>query len=867
MTIETTITKAKFIGNGAATTFPLPFPVLRPEHVYLVTSTADASMTGTAGLQETAVPPNQYTVSGCGTDDVAVTYKPGGKPLAAGVRLTIYRLVPHVQQTDLENGGDFDAEVIESEFDDLVMQIQQLREMLSRAILVPIGSDKTPEQLLAELLAAADAAARAEAAADRAEAAARLADLASLVTNTRKSWIAGAAIASGGTVTLPAVYYPGRAHMLLFHEGAVCAPSQGFGAGSAPQYTEIGDPSLDIPSNQVTVHFPIAKGDQLSVWIISSNAWRVSDEVMAAREATQANVTAAAAEADRARHEANRAVIAGSASVAAIETAEHDAMNAIAGGVASASTQADRAKTEADRAKTSADAAAASEQRIGDALNQGVSEGTQAVKGIVRFATDAEASARTNVLAALKPNHMPGLSDSVASTSSATAATSKAVKTAYDAAVAAAPATVTLTDAAASSALPAATSSTLAALMQTTRNCLKWLTDKCVDATISAAGLVRLANGTAMRAGTVGRAVTADVAGIRQVALITSSRDISEFVPGGVIWMDGAPRVLTLDAGGIVDIGGSYTVSMLKGTSLLNPGGQLRIRGAMPHTVVAAGAEWIAPHNLVAEVARYNAPGSGGVWTATVQGCDGEIPDVWPIDKGGHGKTTAAEAREALGAFAASTESAAGMDMNSDALWAPGKCWYCPSTTANRPDDASGLCFVYGGTGYVKQLYSKMAASTASANTLWLRTKQTATGTITGWTKFFSDLDIIPAANGGTGNSTGNAATATKLASARTISLTGAVTGSATFDGSANASITTSLGTTGGAAPKPQTAAGVGQWIYFEGGEPATGSSYTLPSGGTWAWFAHGIGGGVAAGGTRIINITGGYVGFAWRIA
>ncbi len=127
----------------------------------------------------------------------------------------------------------------------------------------------------------------------------------------------------------------------------------------------------------------------------------------------------------------------------------------------------------------------------------------------------------------------------------------------------------------------------------------------------------------------------------------------------------------------------------------------------------------------------------------------------------------------------------------------------------------------------------------------------------------------LATANGGTGNTTGNAATATKLASARTISLTGAVTGSATFDGSANASIATSLGTTGGAAPKPQTAAGGGQWVPVGNGK--------LPSGGTWAYFTYtfpvGSEGsptpaeskaGVAAGGTVV---GGDGLGFAWRIA
>ena len=81
-------------------------------------------------------------------------------------------------------------------------------------------------------------------------------------------------------------------------------------------------------------------------------------------------------------------------------------------------------------------------------------------------------------------------------------------------------------------------------------------------------------------------------------------------------------------------------------------------------------------------------------------------------------------------------------------------------------------------------------------------------------------------------------------------------------------------GITAAGVTAPQTAAGVGQWVV----SPA-GGSYTLPAGGTWAWFyirssnasgsvtAHGAG--VNAGGTLVAGgVTQTSVrGFAWRIA
>ena len=83
-------------------------------------------------------------------------------------------------------------------------------------------------------------------------------------------------------------------------------------------------------------------------------------------------------------------------------------------------------------------------------------------------------------------------------------------------------------------------------------------------------------------------------------------------------------------------------------------------------------------------------------------------------------------------------------------------------------------------------------------------------------------------------------------------------------------------------APKPQTAAGVGQWMSF-GTEPGFGGQVTVPSGGVWAYFLTGINSisyvpdgtltGVAPGGTVLTVISGSgdpvnnTWGFCWRIA
>lgn len=145
------------------------------------------------------------------------------------------------------------------------------------------------------------------------------------------------------------------------------------------------------------------------------------------------------------------------------------------------------------------------------------------------------------------------------------------------------------------------------------------------------------------------------------------------------------------------------------------------------------------------------------------------------------------------------------------------------------------------------------------------------------------NITITAAANGGTSAAcSGNAATATKATqdsrgqqidstyikglsvSGRTVTYTRGNGTTGSFQ-TQDTNTTYTLASLGG-APKPQTAAGVGQWIDFR-----TLVDGKLPSGGTWAYFCNGkktdtitpIG--VAAGGTRVAYQW--TLGFGWRIA
>ena len=144
-------TKDFFYGNGFAREFtlsyPAPDPAVGKQYIYLVIS--DRS-----GRNSEPVLSN-FRVARHG-ETISVVYPVTGEPLALGKKLTIYRKLPLIQPTDLENGDNFYPETIEDTFDWLEMQIQELQEESDRAIKVPISSDQTPEDLLQSIFDARD---------------------------------------------------------------------------------------------------------------------------------------------------------------------------------------------------------------------------------------------------------------------------------------------------------------------------------------------------------------------------------------------------------------------------------------------------------------------------------------------------------------------------------------------------------------------------------------------------------------------------------------------------------------------------------------------------------------------------------------
>lgn len=158
MTIAaTSLLVEKFRGNDSASDFSFSFWVAEENDI----SVAQSDENG----QETSLKLNtDYTVSlNAGNHGGVVRLN---SALPSGFTLAITRSTPINQEMDLVNQGAFYAEDHETAFDKLTAICQELKEILGRCLIVPITSDKTPQEVMTDLL---DIAAKAQEYAQRAE--------------------------------------------------------------------------------------------------------------------------------------------------------------------------------------------------------------------------------------------------------------------------------------------------------------------------------------------------------------------------------------------------------------------------------------------------------------------------------------------------------------------------------------------------------------------------------------------------------------------------------------------------------------------------------------------------------------------------
>ena len=289
-----------FTGEGD-TTFTFGFYTYAEDEIYVGTAMSNDEATTILKLgvdYNVTLNDDQSAVPG-GT---VTLLTPGG--LKAGEVLVIGSAMPYVKEIDLTNFSRFPPSQIDTEFNRLVIMIQQIVEETGRTLKVPATSSETPDDMIERLLAAQteaqDLADAAKASADAAEDAkdeilgeqstvisaieekgeevtadveaagdAQADRLAGITDETlvgygvggrQETWTLTGDVAANGEITLPnsMTYIVGRNHLRISWNGMVLYPTQNF--------DEIG--TEDVASTKFKTLFDMKTGDVLNAWTV-----------------------------------------------------------------------------------------------------------------------------------------------------------------------------------------------------------------------------------------------------------------------------------------------------------------------------------------------------------------------------------------------------------------------------------------------------------------------------------------------------------------------------------------------------------------------------------------------------------------------
>lgn len=311
----------RYACDGTQTAFPFAFKVFDATEVG-VTVALD-------GETESSLTTDQYTVSLNADQDNS----PGGTVTvntapASGTVLVVVSQVAYEQPIVITNNGGFYPAILNEANDRSVILSQQLKETLDRALIVPVTQNKTPAQVMNNLLDAANTAtivakgyaeAAAASAADAKQSRDDILDhkqgIVDAVTaegdkqnqrlvtegdtqigrikaetdNTliangmgcaERFWTLSANVPAGTDITIPSgiKYLVNRHHLRVAWNGLVLAIGQNF--------TEVG--AEDAFSNTFRLTFDAKAGDEIDVWIGALGKGDVAEALALAGEASAA---------------------------------------------------------------------------------------------------------------------------------------------------------------------------------------------------------------------------------------------------------------------------------------------------------------------------------------------------------------------------------------------------------------------------------------------------------------------------------------------------------------------------------------------------------------------------------------------------
>lgn len=139
MLVSNNVFKNRYVWDGSQTNFPISFPFLDNNHIQVW-----YAQPGQPDTDAVILGKENYTITGAGNPAGGVLTRT--TEWAVGATIAIVRNVPITQLHQYTQYDNFPAESHEDALAKLTMICQQLDEICSRAITVPITSEKTPQE-------------------------------------------------------------------------------------------------------------------------------------------------------------------------------------------------------------------------------------------------------------------------------------------------------------------------------------------------------------------------------------------------------------------------------------------------------------------------------------------------------------------------------------------------------------------------------------------------------------------------------------------------------------------------------------------------------------------------------------------------
>ena len=147
--IDSVVIKQIYLGDGITTEYPFAFPAVEADHVKVAIYDIETEI-------ETQLK-RDYFVDWAAKKVLYPGYPPGEEPpeseqpppLPMGKKLVIYRSTPVTQLKDL--GDKYPLPVIEEMVDKAILILQEQAEKLDRAVIVEMGGDVTPQNIVSDI--------------------------------------------------------------------------------------------------------------------------------------------------------------------------------------------------------------------------------------------------------------------------------------------------------------------------------------------------------------------------------------------------------------------------------------------------------------------------------------------------------------------------------------------------------------------------------------------------------------------------------------------------------------------------------------------------------------------------------------------